>query len=196
MNESNRILLADDEDLFRDTTAALLRKAGYTVDCASDAMEASRMLSAARYDLLIADIKMPGNAQLQLVLEVSESARGLPIILATGYPAVETAVKAVNHAVVAYLVKPVNPDELLAHVKASVARSHLYRTVADLQQQLTTWEGDVGRLEEVLRKPLSADVTEPARSLLTTTFEMVAKALIDLRRVTEFLAANRQFHAA
>ena len=48
MNESNRILLADDEDLFRNTTAALLRKAGYTVDCASDAMEASKMLSAAQ----------------------------------------------------------------------------------------------------------------------------------------------------
>ena len=95
MNESNRILVADD-DLFRDTTAALLRKAGYAVDCASDAMEASQMLSAAQYDLLIADIKMPGNAQLQLVLEVSESARGLPIILATGYPALETAVKAVR----------------------------------------------------------------------------------------------------
>lgn len=45
-----------------------------------------------------------------------------------------------------------------------VARSHLYRTVADLQKQLTVWEGNVGRLGEVFRKLLSADVTEPAPS--------------------------------
>ena len=113
MNTSGRVLLADDEDLFRDTTADLLRKSGYTVDCASDAAEAARMLAAEHYDVLISDIKMPGNAELELVLKVNELARGLPIILVTGYPAIETAVRAVEHAVVAYLIKPVHMDELL-----------------------------------------------------------------------------------
>ncbi len=189
MNKPGRILLADDEDLFRDTTADLLRKSDYIVDCASDAAEAAKMLAAEQYDVLISDIKMPGNAELELVLKVNELARGLPIILVTGYPAVKTAARAVEHAVVAYLIKPVQMDELLAHVRVSAARSRLYRTVVDLQKRLTTWNGDVGKLEEVLRGPLTAGATEPARSLLALTFEMVAKAVIDLRRVVGFLAA-------
>ena len=52
------------------------------------------------------------------------------------------------------------------------------------------------KLEEVLRGPLTADVTEPARSLLALTFEMVAKAIIDLRRVVGFLAVDRQYRCS
>jgi DNA-binding response OmpR family regulator len=190
MNKPGRVLLADDEDLFRDTTTDLLRKSGYTVDCTFDAAEAARMLATEQYDVLISDIKMPGNAQLELVLKVNELARGLPIILVTGYPALETAVRAVEQAVVAYLIKPVDMHELLAHVEASVARSRLYRTVTDLQRRMTDWSGDLAKLEEVLRGPLTAGVTEPTRSLLALTFEIVAKAVIDLRRVMEVLAAS------
>lgn len=188
MNTYGRVLLADDEDLFRDTTAELLRKAGYAVDCASDAAEAARMLAAETYDVLISDIKMPGNAELEIVLEVNELAHGLPIILVTGYPAIETAARAVEHAVVAYLIKPVDMDELLAHTKAAAARSRLYRVVTDLQKRLTDWHDYVGKLQELLRKPLTTDVTAPARSLLALTFEMVAKAIIDQGRVVRFLA--------
>ena len=150
MNAPGRVLIADDEVLFRDTTADLLRKAGYAVCCASERDRSRGMLAAEQYDVLISDIKMPGNAELELVLRVNELARGLPIVLVTGYPAMETAVRAVELAVVAYLIKPVDMEELLAHVKASVARRNLYRTVADLQKRLTIWNSDVGTLEEML----------------------------------------------
>ena len=190
MNNPSRVLLADDEDLFRDTTADLLRKSGYTVDCAGNAGEAARMLTTEHYDVLISDIKMPGNAELELVLKVNELARGLPIILVTGYPAIETAARAVEHAVVAYLIKPVKMDELLVHIKASIARSHLYRTVAELQKRMTDWSGNLAKLEEVLRGRFIVGATEPAKSLLVLTFEMVAKAMIDLGRVVRLLAAT------
>jgi len=190
MSESSRVLLADDEDLFRDTMADILRKAGYTVECASDAAEAARMLSGTKYDVLISDIRMPGNTELELVLEAGELARGLPIILVTGHPELKTAVYALNHAVSAYLIKPPDLDELLAHVKALSARSRLYRMIADLRRQLSLWETGARNFEELLQEPLGPDVTGSARLLLTMNFEMIAKSLVDLRRVTELLAAS------
>jgi DNA-binding response OmpR family regulator len=188
MRESNKLLLADDEDLFRDTTTHLLHRAGYMVDCACDAAEASRMLSANEYDLLISDIRMPGNGELQLVVEANEIAPGLPIILVTGYPAVETAVHAVKMAVVGYLIKPFDLGELLTLVRSSVVRSRLYHAVMDLRKQLRSWDDDACLLEKAIREPLGVDVAEPAKLLLTTTFRIVAKSLVDLRRVAEVSA--------
>ena len=190
MKDPSRVLLADDEDLFRDTTADLLRKAGYACDCASDAAEAAGLIASTRYDVLISDIKMPGNAELQLVFKANELARGMPIILVTGYPTLDTAVEAVHSPVVAYLIKPVNFEELLALVEQSVARSSLYRTVMESRKRLKLWGEEMGGLQELLQGPLKEGVAEPARSMLTTTFEIVAKSLLDLRRVTEVLAVT------
>ena len=188
MNTYGRVLLADDEDLFRDTTAELLRKAGYAVDCASDAAEAARMLAAETYDVLISDIKMPGNAELEIVLEVNELAHGLPIILVTGYPGDRDGRprggtrgrgvpdQARGHGRIAGSHQGVGCQE------SSVPDSNRSAKATDRLARLR------GKLQELLRKPLTTDVTEPAKSLLALTFEMVAKAIIDQGRVVRFLA--------
>ena len=66
MNNPSRVLLADDEDLFRETTADLLRNRATPSMPAGNAGEAARMLTTEHYDVLISDIKMPGNAELEL----------------------------------------------------------------------------------------------------------------------------------
>jgi DNA-binding response OmpR family regulator len=62
-----RILLADDEKNFLEAHADLLREEGYVCDCAADADTAKKLLMRSEYDLLIADIKMPGNNELELI---------------------------------------------------------------------------------------------------------------------------------
>ena len=54
-----RVLVADDEDLIRQTIRDVLNRYGATVDTAADGAEATRLLRAARYDLVLSDIKMP-----------------------------------------------------------------------------------------------------------------------------------------
>jgi DNA-binding response OmpR family regulator len=188
MNERGKALLADDEELFRETTADLLRKAGYTCDCASDAAQAAQLICACCYDVLISDIKMPGNAALELVLQAKETAQGLPIILVTGYPTLQTAVRAVNLPVCAYLIKPIDFGDLLLLVQQCVIQRDLYRTAVQVQARLKLWDEEVAGLEAVLSQPLKQGVAEPARSLLATVFEGVAKSLTELRHVTECLA--------
>src|SRR5689334_4884686 len=100
---SGHILIADDEQTFLDSTADLLRREGYQVQCAPDAPSAVALLRQNSFDLLIADINMPGNPDLELISEVRRSATGLPVILVTGYPSTKTAIHAVQLAVVSYL---------------------------------------------------------------------------------------------
>lgn len=108
MDASGHILLADDEESFLSTTARLLRREGYTCDCAKDASTAIQMLREQEYDVLISDIRMPGNDDLELIREASQIAKGLPVILITGYPTVQTAIQSVGVNVSSYLVKPID----------------------------------------------------------------------------------------
>ena len=124
MAENSRILLADDEEDFLKYTATLLEKEGFECDCAADGAMAVAMLRDYRYDAVISDIRMPGNADLKLAREVDRLQRGVPVILVTGYPSMDTAVRAVELPVVAYVEKPVEFDELLFKVKNAIMATH------------------------------------------------------------------------
>lgn len=123
MSQPLRLLLADDEETFLRATIELLRDEGYACDGATDGFRALGLLAARRYDLLIADLEMPGNLQFELIEQVELIAPGMPVIVVTGYPTLGSAIRAVELPVVAYLVKPFDFSELLKHVqKASLRR--------------------------------------------------------------------------
>ena len=63
MTQPGRILVADDEETFAESTADLLRREGYQCDTAREASIAATLLAGSQYDLLIADIRMPGNVE-------------------------------------------------------------------------------------------------------------------------------------
>src|SRR6266853_1369260 len=94
--ERARILIADDEEVFRETLASFLQKLGYECVCAPDAASALQVLSGSSFDLLISDLEMPGNEDLALVREVHRSAPGLPVPLLTAHPSVHSAAQSVR----------------------------------------------------------------------------------------------------
>ncbi|MCD6334697.1 MAG: response regulator [Candidatus Latescibacteria bacterium] len=120
MSELGRILIADDEETFLYSTADLLRKQGYQCDCALDAAAAAELLRANDYDLLIADIKMPDNEELEFIQGIPLIAEDMPIILVTAYPSLYSAIQSVQLPVVAYMIKPIEFDELLVRVQRSI----------------------------------------------------------------------------
>lgn len=115
-----RILIADDEDVFLESTADLLRREGYECDCVIDATAVVEKMKSSRYDLLIADINMPGNKELELIKELSVIEGRLPVILATGNPAFHSEFQSIEHPVIAYMYKPLEFDKLLAQVRISI----------------------------------------------------------------------------
>jgi CheY-like chemotaxis protein len=182
MDAPARLLIADDEDVFLRSTADLLRQEGYTVDCAMDGHEAAMMLSEARYDLLVSDIRMPGNADLALIQDLPEPNRDLPVILMTGYPTAETAIRAVNRAVLAYLVKPMEFQDLLTQVRRGVAQRRIQLAVTQSALRVQTWAGEMAQL--------AANAgTLPVQQVLGGMLGRMGETLIDMKHLVDLSSA-------
>jgi len=111
-----RVLVVDDESSIREMLSKTLAMAEYEVDTAPDAVAALNMLrlSHANYNLLIADLKMPGMDGLTMIRQVKQLRSGLPVIIITGFSTESSAIEAVNLGVSAYLTKPFAIPQVLA----------------------------------------------------------------------------------
>jgi excisionase family DNA binding protein len=112
--ERPRILVVDDESSIRDLLAKTLALAEYDVDTASDGRSALERLRLYPYDLLIADLKMPGIDGLSVIREAKRLKGDLPVIIITGYSTETAAIEAVNLGVTGYLTKPFRVPQVLA----------------------------------------------------------------------------------
>lgn len=119
-NKKGHILIADDEDIFLESTADLLRREGYECDCALDSETVLEKIKTTKYDLLIADINMPGNKELELIKELPKIGERMPVILATGNPMFHSEFQSIEHPVIAYMFKPLEFEKLLAQVRISI----------------------------------------------------------------------------
>jgi DNA-binding response OmpR family regulator len=185
MNSNGRILLADDEETFRRTTADLLRDAGYQVEVAADADGALQLIADGTYDLVISDLEMPGNDDLRLVREVATQAGGVPVIIITGFPSTESAIASIGLPVAAYLLKPVAFDELLGHVQIAVARFRSYRAMRQTEERLGAWHRELQQIEPV-RAGLAPDASA-IDAFLALTLRNVMGSLTDLTALSQAL---------
>jgi excisionase family DNA binding protein len=112
--EHPRVLVVDDEASIRDLLAKTLALAEYEVDTAADASTALSRVRGAEYDLLIADLRMPGMDGLTLIRQVKKVRAELPVIIITGFSSEASAIEAVNLGVAGYLRKPFRVPEVLA----------------------------------------------------------------------------------
>ncbi|TWU04683.1 sigma-54-dependent transcriptional regulator [Stieleria varia] len=121
MNEPpKRILIADDEPLYRDTTAELLRDEGYECICVEDANDAIEILEGHSFDLILSDLNMPGNLKLELLKQGRTKYSHIPMIVVTGVPSVPSAIESVRLGIADYLLKPVKFDEMLSAVERAI----------------------------------------------------------------------------
>src|SRR3954468_10295075 len=111
-----RILIADDEQLFLQSTAALLRKEGFHCTCAANGTVALEALSKEPFDLVLSDLNMPGNLQLELLRKGRSNWPETPLIVVTGAPSLPTAIESVRLGITDYLLKPVKFDNLLSSI--------------------------------------------------------------------------------
>jgi EAL domain-containing protein (putative c-di-GMP-specific phosphodiesterase class I) len=120
-------LVVDDDDQLRELYAESLRESGYEVEQAADGRRALDRIRDREFDAVLSDIQMPGMSGIELVRAVRERELDTPILLVTGKPGLETALQALEHGVVKYLVKPVAGAELQRAVADAVRLSRLGR---------------------------------------------------------------------
>jgi len=109
-----RVLVVDDEASIRDLLAKTLALAEYDVDVAPDGRSALDRMRIYSYDLLIADLKMPGMDGLAVIREAKRYKADLPVIIITGFSTESSAIEAVNLGVAGYLTKPFRVPQVLA----------------------------------------------------------------------------------
>ncbi len=116
-----RVLVADDEEIIRETVGGVLSKAGCEVETASDGARAIAMLESRRYDLVLADIKMPNKSGYQVFAAARDIDEQVAVILMTGfgYDPNHSIVRARREGLTAVLFKPFKVDQLLAEVRTA-----------------------------------------------------------------------------
>jgi excisionase family DNA binding protein len=120
-----RVLVVDDEASIRDLLAKTLALAEYDVDTAPDAATALERVRACdgAYDLMIADLQMPGMDGLALIRQVKQIKADLPVIIITGFSTESSAIEAVNLGVAGYLTKPFRVPQVLAAAAKALGAS-------------------------------------------------------------------------
>jgi two-component system response regulator AtoC len=118
--EPARILIIDDEESIRKTVSLTLQYAGYSVDTAENGKQAMQKAAAHFYNLALIDIRLPDMEGTELLTALKETTPRMIKVILTGYPALENAVRAINKHADAYLIKPVNTDELLKVIKENL----------------------------------------------------------------------------
>lgn len=120
--EGKRVLIADDEEVIRETVSNVLRKAGCVVETAADGMQATTLLEQRSYDLLVSDIKMPLKNGYELFASARSLHPSIAVILMTGfgYDPNHSIVRARKEGLNAVLFKPFKVDQLLTEVRQAL----------------------------------------------------------------------------
>ena len=115
-----KILLVDDSKTELHVLSDLLTKKGYQVRTAENGEEAFKRLQEEKPDLILMDVVMPGQNGFQLTRAITRDPdfANVPVIICTSKNQETDRVWGMRQGARDYVVKPVNPDELLAKIKA------------------------------------------------------------------------------
>ena len=118
--EIDRILIADDDAVIRKGLQRILTAEGYEVETVSNGRAALDRLDQERFKLLVTDLKMPGMSGLEVLESIRTRQPELPVVLITGYAAIDNAVEAMKNGATDYLAKPFSNEEIINKVKNAI----------------------------------------------------------------------------
>jgi len=121
------VLLVEDKAELRAMLRKALERAGYTVDEAPDGNTAIDKVRSRRYQLVLSDLKLPGNSGLDVLREARRVEPTLPVILVTAYGSVEEAVTAMKEGAFDFIQKPVDLDHLKLLLERAARQQELLR---------------------------------------------------------------------
>ncbi|WP_370673737.1 response regulator [Pleomorphomonas sp. PLEO] len=122
VSDGATIAIIDDDDDLRGTMTALLRENGFTPLPFRDADGYRQLDTPPKLDLALIDLNLAGESGLELAMEIRERV-GIPIVMLTGWGTETDRIEGLEIGADDYLMKPFNPRELLARLKAVLRRS-------------------------------------------------------------------------
>lgn len=199
--KEERILVVDDDRVIRDGLQRILKAEGYVVEALSGGRQAVDRLEEADFDLIITDLKMPGMSGLEVLQAIKAEHPDLPVILITGYAAIDNAVEVMKSGAADYLAKPFANDEIIHKVRKSLDTRAILLDEVYLRREVTETHGfgpligESREMQKVYQRILQvaqADSTVLVTGESGTGKELVARAIHDhsLRREQPFVAID------
>ncbi|MGZ3691583.1 MAG: response regulator [Pseudobdellovibrio sp.] len=121
----SHILIVDDDELILKVAKSVLQKAGHAVTLAKDGHQALEAIDQELYDLIITDANMPGGISgftLASTVRKNERISTIPIMFLTGRKDKADVARALESGADDYIVKPIDPDILLAKVDGLISK--------------------------------------------------------------------------
>src|SRR5271165_1752030 len=168
--ELAHILVVDDEKSICELLEITFRKDGHKVEIAHSVSEAKRKLESGIFDIIISDVRMPGEGGVDLLKFTKEIAPNTFFLLITGVPTVETAIAAINAGADRYVIKD---HELV---------DQLRRTVREVSESVK-WKNEAGYLRRELRRLTGLDNIIGQSPNMRAIFDMIQTVAPQTSRV-------------
>jgi DNA-binding NtrC family response regulator len=180
------ILIVDDEESVRDSLYNWFIEDGYHVECAENAKKALVMLENEGFDIILADIKMPGMDGLEMLRRIKLLKSDCIVIVMTAFATVDTAVQALKDGAYDYVTKPFDPDDLSHLIRNASKQISLSEENENLKQKVVSLENVedlIGKSESIKRvlKDIESVAQSNSSVVITgesgTGKELVARAI-------------------
>src|SRR5574341_700883 len=139
-----RILVVDDMQSALFLSEGVLEDEGYHAEIAQNGQEALEKFKQKHFDIVIADLHMPGMDGIELLNNIKKLDIKTLVIIMTARPSIESAIKAFRHGAYDYITKPIDPDTIINTIQRGYENYHLeintdklLNRLQDLRQQMT-----------------------------------------------------------
>jgi len=143
-----KIIIVDDDLGIVESFTEILKYQGYLVDSATTARDGIKKMSKTFYDLALLDIKLPDKNGTEILKEIKESKPNMIKIMVTGFADLDNAVESLNHGANAYIMKPVNPEELMKLIRDKLLEKEKKEMLSE--DKISEWiENRLNKLDEI-----------------------------------------------
>ena len=187
------ILIVDDEESVRSSLYDWFTDDGYYVKSAENAKQALSLIESEDFDIILADLKMPGMDGLEMLKRIKTLKKDSIVIIMTAFATVDTAVKALKEGAYDYVTKPFDPDDLSHLIRNAGKQIELANENENLKKKVVSLEkvddiiGNSEAMKHVLKEVES--VAQSNSSVIITGESGTGKELI--ARAIHFNSSRR-----
>lgn len=185
-------MVVDDEKEMCSSLVELFQDEGFQAFATSDPATVLDLLTHRAIDLILMDIRMPEIGGVDLLRSVKEKYSHIPVIMITGYPTVETAVRAMKYGAVNYYTKPLKLDLLLQEMRQLLLNPTGVVPRQEQQTKIVAQDAGMKRILETIQRAAEVDAPVLITGESGTGKELVAEAIHtgSSRRKNPFVRVN------
>ena len=169
MAPTQSILIIDDEPNLRRSLHLILQRNGYVVTGAGTAQEGLQLLGAGAYDLVFLDIKLPDRSGMSILPEIRQMYPDMPVLILTAHATLDTAIEAVRQGARDYLLKPIDPERILARTREVLVEQGQPKRRREITSQIQLLLAELHQIEGADQQPAPpisyVPPTDPSRFL-------------------------------